>query len=325
MFHFRMKKSAFLTLSVVLSLFAALVFPALIFPTLAHAQRDDDDDDDRPVARPALKPGEKPLDADFICPYTKDYQRPQQFGRFTLRMTVHPKTPEARCQATITSSKSHTAIVSDWALTVNPISGARVDHDGDPDVVIEGYSGGERCCFNYSVIALSEPPRVLRKIETRSPLTFEKQPDGNVVIRGADVSFDYFIIPHFAAVIPQVYLKLDGTRLLDDGAQFQAQYDKQIEEARGQLTQADLDKFRQSNYHQKMFTDQIPTVHRVLTIVLNYLYSGREAQAWQTLDEMWPASDRERVKNLILERRGRGLLSQLNTGSNASTAAKKGQ
>jgi hypothetical protein len=118
---------------------------------------------------------------------------------------------------------------------------------------------------------------------------------------------------------------LDGTHLLDDGAHFQEEYDKQIAEAKNQLTQADLDKFRQANYHQKMFTDQIPTVHRVLTIVLNYLYSGREAQAWQTLDEMWPASDRERVKNLILERRGRGLLSQLNNGSNATTAAKKGQ
>jgi len=29
------------------------------------------------------------------------------------------------------------------------------------------------------------------------------------------------------------------------------------------------------------------TVKRVLTIVLNYLYSGREPQAWQALDEMW--------------------------------------
>jgi len=57
-----------------------------------------------------------------------------------------------------------------------------------------------------------------------------------------------------------------------------------------------------------MFSDQLMTVKRVLTIVLNYLYSGREPQAWQALDEMWPPSDKERVRGLILERQARGLL-----------------
>ena len=56
-------------------------------------------------------------------------------------------------------------------------------------------------------------------------------------------------------------------------------------------------------------------MRRVLTIVLNYLYSGREEQAWKALEELWPASDQGRVKGLILERRGRGLLAQLNAPS----------
>lgn len=64
-----------------------------------------------------------------------------------------------------------------------------------------------------------------------------------------------------------------------------------------------------------MFIDQLPTVKRVLTIVLNYLYSGREAQAWQALDEMWPASDEQRVKGLILERRARGLAGQIDVAA----------
>jgi len=307
----RMKKHLFLLLSVVLTLFVSL----------AHAQRDDDDDDDRPVVRPrVLKPGEKPLDADFACPYSKGYQRPQKWEGFTLRLRVNLKTPAERCGATLASSKSRTTVAADWALTVDKVSGSDVNGDGKPDLVIDGYSGGERCCLTYTVIVLSEPPRVVRKIESPSPLTFDKQSDGSVVIRGEDTSFDYFIVPHFAAVIPQVVFKLQGDRLLDAGAQFQEQYDKQIAEARNQLTPADLEKFRQSNYQQKMFTDQIPTVHRVLTIVLSYLYSGREAQAWQTIEQLWPESDQERVKGLIQERRKRGLLSQLNT-TGAQTAS----
>jgi hypothetical protein len=48
-------------------------------------------------------------------------------------------------------------------------------------------------------------------------------------------------------------------------------------------------------------------------VVLNYLYSGREDQAWQALDEMWPPADESRVRSLILERRKRGLLAQIGT------------
>jgi hypothetical protein len=48
----------------------------------------------------------------------------------------------------------------------------------------------------------------------------------------------------------------------------------------------------------------------VLAIVLGYLYSGREEQAWKALDEMWPSADKNRVRSLILERRKRGLMAQ---------------
>jgi hypothetical protein len=54
----------------------------------------------------------------------------------------------------------------------------------------------------------------------------------------------------------------------------------------------------------------MPAVRKAMTVVLNYLYSGREEQAWQALDEMWPPADATRVKQLILERRSRGLLFQ---------------
>jgi len=76
------------------------------------------------------------------------------------------------------------------------------------------------------------------------------------------------------------------------------------------LTPADIDKLKKSNYSQNMLIDQLPTVQKVLTIVLNYLYSGREEQAWHALEEMWPSSDVDRVKNLIQERRARGLIAQ---------------
>jgi hypothetical protein len=52
-------------------------------------------------------------------------------------------------------------------------------------------------------------------------------------------------------------------------------------------------------------------VKKVLTIVLDYVYSGREDDALKALDEMWPAGDVSRIKSLIGERRRRGLLANL--------------
>jgi hypothetical protein len=310
------------------NLFFAFLTAILVIPFLAHGQtkhrpdKDDDDDDDRPVFRPpALRPGEKPLDADFTCPYVKGFEHPERFNGYTLRLNRGTKTPTDRCRAVVTSTAGKRLIAArDWALKVDKISGTDINGDDKPELVIDGYSGGERCCFTYTVVKLGASAQVLRSIASNSALNFEKQDDGSVLIKGVDSSMDYFVVPHPMAVVPQVFLKMKGDTLEDVSAQFQPQYDKLIDDAKSQLTPADLEKFRQSRYNDKMFTDQLPTARRVLTIIVNYLYSGREDQAWKTLDDLWPISDQGRLKNLILERRARGLLKQLNAPNAGAVA-----
>lgn len=299
-------------------LFPAFLGVLLIFSVVAaHAQkrdRDDDDDDDHPALRPpALRPGEKTPDAAFSCPYARSYERPERLDGFTIRLRHGSKTPTDRCRAVITSPKGTvTAAAKDWSLTIDKISGADINGDGKPELVIAGYSGGEHCCFTYTVIGLGRTPQLIRKIQSRSHLDFEKQKDGTILIEGDESSLDYFLVPHPMAVVPKVFLKMQGDQLVDVSDQFRSEYDKLIDQARSQLTPADLERFRGSRYNDKMFTDQLPTVRNVLIIVLNYLYSGREEQGWKALDDFWPASDRNRVRNLIMQRRGRGLLAQLN-------------
>lgn len=48
-----------------------------------------------------------------------------------------------------------------------------------------------------------------------------------------------------------------------------------------------------------------------LAVMFAYLYSGREEQAWQALNVMWPVNDRARIKELILKTRAEGILSQI--------------
>ena len=299
----------------------------LVSSVLVRAQDGDDDDDDqmRPARPRVMNPTDKPAGVSFACPYEKDFQTPHKFGAWTLRILPTIKTKkdkdddddkyqdgDARCRAVL-SRPGHRqiTIAYEWALSVDPISGSDLNGDGKPEIVLSGYSGGLHCCYAYEIVSLDRTPKVLHTFQNPVPIAFEKQPDGTALIRASDGVFDYFMVPHQEAVIPQLVLKPEGNNLVDVSAQYPDVYDKEIEQTRSHLSTEAMEKFRKSNYHDKLFTDQFPTVHKVLTIVLDYIYSGREEKAWQTLDAMWPAADVSRVKSLILERRRRGMLSNL--------------
>jgi hypothetical protein len=245
----------------------------------------------------------------FECPTSKTYQRVHRIDGYLVQMFPGPKKTPYRCRGTITPPKGvRVTVAQEWALSIDDISGTDVNGDGTPDVVFDAFTGGELCCYVYWIVSLQKKPEVIREIRNQVPLVFRKRPDGGAEIRTGEGSFDLFFLPHAASVIPELVLRLQGDQLVDISSQYPEEYDQQIAKARSELTPADLEKFRQSRYNQRMFADQLITVKRVLTIVLNYLYSGREQQAWQALDELWPPSDKDRVRALILERQARGLL-----------------
>lgn len=54
----------------------------------------------------------------------------------------------------------------------------------------------------------------------------------------------------------------------------------------------------------------------VLEIVWNYLYSGREEDAWESLRDMWPPADLDRIHLAIDSRRRNGILAQIEGSAN---------
>ena len=286
---------------------------------LARAQDADDDDAIGPARPSVMKPTQKPAGAPFACPYERNFQQPRKIGAYTVRLLPIKKDDDdkepdgdSRCRAVLTSASGKKITIAEgWALRLDDISGDLLNADGKPEIILDGYSGGLQCCYTYAVVSLAPNPRVVRAFHDQFPVSFEKQADGTALIHAPDGVFDYFLVPPSDAVIPQLILELDGSKLLDVSARFAELYDKQIDQARSQLTPADLEKFRKSSYGDRLFMDQIPTVRRVLTVVLAYLYSGREEKAWETLNQLWPAADGMRVKSLILERRARGLLAEV--------------
>jgi hypothetical protein len=321
--------------------FLLLLCLVAVLSVSARAQKDDDDDDDKMTQQQhaVMKPTDKPAGATFTCPYEENFNEPHQFGSYTLRLLPTAKDDDddkdkekkkkkdkddkddddegrshdgdARCRAVLTSRFGHhIPIAYEWALSIDPISGADLNGDGIPEIVLSGYSGGLHCCYVDEIVSLDRTPKVIHVLSSPVPIKFDKQADGTVLIRAYDGVFDYFLIPPQSAVIPVVLLKLDGDNLVDVSAQHAEIYDKEIERARAQLSPDELEKFKQSKFHG-FYTDQVAAVHNVLTIILDYAYSGREEQAWEALNELWPANDAGRVKSLIMERRRRGMLANL--------------
>jgi hypothetical protein len=258
----------------------------------------------------------------LACPSSKPGQQTGKYAGYAVRLSRSAKRGE-RCQALVTPlvSKAGQAktVARDWALSINRLSGSDINGDGKPELIVQGYSGGAHCCYTYRIISLSGGLPLVREIHDQVPVLFVRRDDGSTEIHAGDGVFDYFLLPHSDSVIPQIFLRLDGDKLVDISGEHVVEYDKQIEKAHNELAAADLDKLRKSTYNQNMLYDQLPTVQKVLVIVLNYLYSGRDDQAWQALGEMWPPADVERVKKLILERRSRGLLSQVAQKSQAGS------
>jgi hypothetical protein len=258
-----------------------------------------------------LLPGARAQAPLLSCPSPHSGPQIGKYSGYTVRL-VRSSNRGFRCQAFVAApggkASPSKAVAKDWALSINALSGSDINGDGKPDLIVQGYSGGAHCCYTYHIISLSEGLPTLREIRNQVPISFVKRTEGGAEVRTGEGVFDYFLLPHGSAVIPKLFLRLDGDQLVDVGGEHVGDYDTLIEKARSELTLDELDKLRKSVYSQNMFIDQLPAVKKVLTIVLNYLYSGREDQAWHALDEMWPRSDAERVKKLILERRSRGLL-----------------
>jgi len=50
----------------------------------------------------------------------------------------------------------------------------------------------------------------------------------------------------------------------------------------------------------ELMHELVTTKIQVMKIVADYLYSGRDQEAWETLSEMWPAQDMSRIRLVLL-------------------------
>src|SRR5579863_264940 len=228
-------------------------------------------------------------------------------GKYEVRLDpVSDPTNEVVCRSFLVDVAGRkTPLLKDWDVSIHQGTGEDLFGDGNPSLVLEGYSGGAHCCYTYEIVSLGDTPVILRPIQNESPFFFFKDPASKQFrILTSDGAFDYFDgMCHACTPFPRVVLQVDHSGLHDASPNFVEQYDSEIALARAKIAEGDIQRFIVADFEDAKKV--------VLEIVFSYLYSGREAEAWQTLGEMWPAADRERIKALIVKTRANGILSRL--------------
>ena len=213
---------------------------------------------------------------------------------------------------------------SDSEAAVNAITGQDVNGDDKPDVVLETRGPRGKCCYNYYVLSLAEPAGLLRAISLSVPLTFEdRDGDGKVEMWTRDNAFDSIEgLPTTDSPYPLVFFRLKGATLYNVSPAFWSEYEADIAQARGQISKADLEEMlkletgeekpKPPDAHDPKAAEYLHIKGLVLQITLDYLYGGRGQQAWDTIRDMWRDNDKGRIRQVILQGRGRGVFGEIN-------------
>lgn len=197
--------------------------------------------------------------------------------------------------------------------------------DGVRDAAFQvDFAPRDVCCSVYYVLSFGDSPKLLRKIEDGQFFSLEdRDNDKAPEVWAADAkAFQNFdgLAPRELTVLPTVVFRLEGEKLIDAGPQFQIDYDILIGRLSAQLTADRAKDFLASDGKLTGPPDTIDprlreTKMLVLGMVWDYLYSGREQEAWKTLAELWPAADRDRIRSLIQEKRAHGILAKVDAAA----------
>lgn len=248
------------------------------------------------------------LDAKLLgCPaWPGQEEGMRNFGELEVQIIVvvteSGNGTNGRCQATVTDQKGNRLFfVSGEALTLEPISGSDLNHDGSPDVVIRKDDDN---AYIYYIVSKG----LLLELRSGFGITFEKGNGGQTVLVVPDEGFrgfrDFTDVYHYDRFVPVIRFVLEGHCLRNVSAHDQEFYDEQVRKARKSPTQRDFSDFRkgtmQSRYRKGLVKGN------VLSIILSYLYSGREDRARAALEELWPPSDQKRIWDELLSARSKG-------------------
>jgi hypothetical protein len=258
------------------------------------------------------------------------------FNKVQVRVGATHKGPLAvrSCEATLSWNDQKLAVATD--IPVLDLDAFGVDLGlGAPVAAFQVKKSKDDCCMTYQIYSLQKPPKLLRTLTGGSFFgAADTDLDGQVEIWTDDTAvfkgIDNLTLAELDFAPPMV-LRFEKGKLLDVSSEFASDFDKRIERLRVQLRPEDFSDFKSSDGKlQSTDSALAERIHRlrgievkILEIVWSYLYSGREQEAWRSLAGMWPVSDADRIRQLLMKARAAGIRSQLDGVSTAAPVKRK--
>jgi hypothetical protein len=232
------------------------------------------------------------------------------YGSLTLAVQ-EPRTDGDACSFKITTSSDEELAHDDFADYIPQPDYVDLDGDGAPELVVVAGSYGSGGYADSYVFSQTPRPRLIRAVREACPFQVVKGAQA-VALLTCELDFGSFDgLCNACSPRPAVYLRVEQGVLRDHSSDFASAYDSHISEQRKLLKPADLQAFLKSRSQDDALFERSDARALVLSIAIDYIYSGREAQARETLETMWPAWDRERVWADIINTRSVGVLERL--------------
>ena len=195
-------------------------------------------------------------------------------------------------------------------LFIDSASGEPIAGRTTPILVI---GSSDSAGYRYVLASLGTSSRILEEIRNGKGIEFRRlDRTGSLYLITCDGDLSAFLFKAFdgmsdyAGALPEVVLRLRDSILLNASNCFPARYDKEILSAQKELADRRTAGLQNAPSANK---DSNATI-AILQIVLNYLYSGREPEAWRTLHQMWTLGDEKRIQAAILNAYHTGILTE---------------
>lgn len=226
---------------------------------------------------------------------------------------------EHACAANLIWHGQEIPVASDAAQVGIDVLGADLGFR-QPVVAFQIDETGDGAHRSYQIYSLMKPPRLLYTITGGDSYTAaDTDLDGQVEIWTDDAAaidgFEGVPLKSFDFA-PTVVLRFERKHMVDASAEFLSHYDAQIADLRAQIDPQELAAFKNSDgilaWKIHRSSDELhrltTTKVKVLEMVWAYLYSGRDAEAWHALQDMWPSQDFNRIRMTVSDVRQRGIL-----------------
>ena len=254
-------------------------------------------------AEAAKAPESVPGGAEAVTPYqvVREKKLTNYKVEIQQRMTTgkYPRVESMKASIIPNDGSAATQYTGTW-LTPDPRSfvigwkGGLLDLDGDgiEDLLLQNYSGGGHCCYNYVVYSLSKPLKKIADIPMKDcgeKISLEDlNGDKKLELISCNPDFAYLgENPYSESPFPPAIYSLKGGTYQRADREFRQVFLDDIQAQRDALAQG---------YRPAC----------ALQIVTDYLLLGEDAQAWKEFDSLYQGTDKEKVRQQLLGRLGKG-------------------